>query len=1775
LRRHSRTHRRKKNSFTTITHNRIMQTQFTNRFLVSTPLSFDKIFKSAILAILLLLPAGAFCQVSGVIGVKFGFSASAGYATADDLAPTDAAGILVAGALPVTNWNDLLVTDASDLSTSENVTWPIAQDSAGTSLSGVTLTPAGFNDGWYSGGNECANGRLLEAFWKLNLGDANAGAGVDAGGNTYVTLTVSNLPASKYDVYVYVNDNNGNYWGNIEANSVVAVGATVDGAGFNGADNDPCSLSPQLHSATGYGNDANYVAMPAVATTAGGVVTITVVSQGGGDFGVSGIELVPTGTMITTGPPITASPTESPSYASIGVVAGTAVTLGGAAVGAMPITYQWQTDGGSGATPTNIPAATGTNLVVNTTGLAVGTNVFDFTASNSVAIVTSAVVNIVVVAPLIGAPAISVQFVGGGNGYQTLIPSQTAGVVPEQFWNLDNEASGGTESNLVDSTGITTGASVTASYANGQYGSADDTSNADGILMSGGFWSGGGYTVNVTGVPYALYNVYLYMLNDDNPNRRYGFTLGFQTYWGSVFAGNNGSGVGYVVPPYTLDTQTTELAEGSQMQATLVEFTNVIGSSFSISGQTPDGNVALMGMEITEPVTDTGAPVVGVPVESSSELDANISVVAGHSVTLTDLAAGAPTISYQWQTDGGGGGTPTNIPSATGTNLVVNTTGLAGTYVYDFVAANSVGTNISVAVSIVVVPAVIADLAVSVQFEGSGQGSETLIPSQTAGYVPEQFWNVDNMATTKTYSNLVDSVGAPTVTTVNVTYNANQYGSSDNESTPDGILMSGGFWSGGGYTIDVTGVPYPLYQVFLYMLNDDNPNRRYGYTLGSQTYWGSVFDGNGYSVPPYILDTETTELAEDSQMQATVVEFTEVSGSGFTITGQTPDGNVALMGMEIYDAYVGPPVAGAISLSTTNTIYSGLPFALNETPLSGAPPFFYQWLTDGGTGGPLTAIVGATNNTLPVDTTTLTPGNFNYEVVVTNTLGSSTSAVLTVTIATSEPILVNDITPAPAFEGYVGEALTYSVTFVGTLPIDYQWMVNTGSGATNIPGATNSTLTLGSLQLGNAGTYSLVASNSVGGPVSSSSSTLTLLPDLPAPASGTFGALVLSDGPIAYWRLNETEDPTTGILPALDYSGNNLDGVYGSATENGFNDVAGPVPPAFPGFEANNTALETVNAVAGSYVTVPGLNLNTNTVTITMWINPNAAQAVFSSLFKYQNGPDTDAAGLGFGGTLNSNNMAALGYSWNSNSAATYGWNSGLFPVIDQWSFVALVIEPSQATIYLYSIDAVTTLPDLYSAVNSVTNENETFSGGTNLIGSDPYSTVTRSFGGDIDEVAVFNKALSSDQILAMFSQAAGLVGGVAPQITGQPQSVETFPNRTVTLTATGVNGTSPFAYQWQYITAAATNKLTDGGNIYGSATPTLTISNATSPNAGSYQLIVTNSVGITLSSEAALNFITPAPGSYEAAVLAYNPLAFWPLNETSPDPASGDAIAFEYVSHYNGAYQVASQDGFNGVLGPESPAFPGFPADNWALETESNVDNSYVTASAGTLIASNLTYTAWINPSSPVENWAGILMDRGAAGEGFGFGGDTDSTGMSELGYTWNQNNGDTWGFNSLLYPTAGQWSFVAMVIEPSQATIYLVDHNGVLRSATNDIPQDSEEFAMAWHIGNDAADGGNGGRTFPGSISSVAVFLSALQSYQIATLADIGLGITPPPPPVMIDIAPSSVTPGSLALTWSSGTLLQATNLGGPWTTNTTATSPYIVAPTNDQTFFKIIVN
>jgi hypothetical protein len=367
----------------------------------------------------------------------------------------------------------------------------------------------------------------------------------------------------------------------------------------------------------------------------------------------------------------------------------------------------------------------------------------------------------------------------------------------------------------------------------------------------------------------------------------------------------------------------------------------------------------------------------------------------------------------------------------------------------------------------------------------------------------------------------------------------------------------------------------------------------------------------------------------------------------------------------------------------------------------------------------------------------------------------------------------------------------------------------------------------------------------------------TMLPQS-AHAAPSYAAAALADNPVGFWQLTETSDPSSGSVVANDSSGNAHNGLYGTTSRNLFNSIHSPQPPTFVGFTNGQGALATVATDANSPVSVPALNLNTNAVTISMWINPNGGISTFTGLFMNRYAAGNGAAGLGFGGTQ-SGGMSEIGYTWNTNSGATWGFNSGLYPQAGTWNFVTLVIRPTSATIYLCFIDGLG-VTNVLSAVNNIAHTPEAFGSGNIFIGSDVTAgggaaDGGRVFDGSISDVAVYNSALTSDQVLALFAAGLG-VAGFPPSITSQPQSQYVLTGKKAQLSAGGVNGTSPITYQWQ-LNGTNISLLADAANFTGGTSNVLTILSASTNDAGSYQLLLTNSVSWTASSNAIVTLQT------------------------------------------------------------------------------------------------------------------------------------------------------------------------------------------------------------------------------------------------------------------------------------------------------------------------------
>ena len=154
-------------------------------------------------------------------------------------------------------------------------------------------------------------------------------------------------------------------------------------------------------------------------------------------------------------------------------------------------------------------------------------------------------------------------------------------------------------------------------------------------------------------------------------------------------------------------------------------------------------------------------------------------------------------------------------------------------------------------------------------------------------------------------------------------------------------------------------------------------------------------------------------------------------------------------------------------------------------------------------------------------------GDFSF--YITNSASGSGSSPPTIT---NQPVsLTNN----------VGSNVTFSVTNGGTAPFHYQWYFNTNTVELN---ATNTSLTLTNIQLTNAGTYSVIITNSSGSVTSSFARLTVWQPPVittnpvgftnVAGGSGSFGVTAGGFPALAYqWRI------TTNLITTSLASGTN------------------------------------------------------------------------------------------------------------------------------------------------------------------------------------------------------------------------------------------------------------------------------------------------------------------------------------------------------------------------------------------------------------------------------------------------------------------------------------------------------------------------------------------------------------------------------------------------------------------------------------------------------------
>ncbi len=373
----------------------------------------------------------------------------------------------------------------------------------------------------------------------------------------------------------------------------------------------------------------------------------------------------------------------------------------------------------------------------------------------------------------------------------------------------------------------------------------------------------------------------------------------------------------------------------------------------------------------------------------------------------------------------------------------------------------------------------------------------------------------------------------------------------------------------------------------------------------------------------------------------------------------------------------------------------------------------------------------------------------------------------------------------------VGDTVNFSVSAGGTQPLLYQWSLD----GTNLIGATTASLVLNNVQFTNAGTYTVAVSNEYGTATSSNA----VLAVNPAPS-----CTAPTTNLISWWRAEGD---------ALDQAGWNNGTNAGNATIG-----PGRVGQAFA-LDGNGDAVKLGSPAS----------LQLQNFTIEGWIRrASPTIATFHA--------STTGVFLGYGTGGYSFGIFNNGYLYLGKTDASNVTLTNTAIVDTNWHHVAVTKNVSNVVFY---VDGAAIPAPAY-------NPGFTFAAGVAIGARD---NLTSSFYGSIDELSVYGRALTTDEVQAVYE--ASLSGkcpvAYAPFIVSQPT------NRTVTVGATatfyvGAGGTAPLSYQWTH----------SGTNLDGATGSSLTLTNIQFSQAGNYAVVVTNEADSVTSSNALLTVNFP-----------------------------------------------------------------------------------------------------------------------------------------------------------------------------------------------------------------------------------------------------------------------------------------------------------------------------
>lgn len=611
-------------------------------------------------------------------------------------------------------------------------------------------------------------------------------------------------------------------------------------------------------------------------------------------------------------------------------------------------------------------------------------------------------------------------------------------------------------------------------------------------------------------------------------------------------------------------------------------------------------------------------------------------------------------------------------------------------------------------------------------------------------------------------------------------------------------------------------------------------------------------------------------------------------------TGYTTYGSLGqwfLTGTISHDTSLSP----MILVQPANVTVNAGNAAVMTISAKGAGPLSYQWKRNGGN-------VGTNNPNLIINNVQSSQAG-SYTCVVTNGSGSVTSSPATLTVVNVAPTIV--LQPIRK-DVVIGQTVNFSVAAVGTDPISYQWK----RGSTNV-GINSPILVLSSVQASDAGSYTCVASNSFGtvtsNPVSLTVSDLPNITSQPTSkmvSAGQNWAFSVSANsasalsyewkrgaiPVGYSQSLSLSNIQSGDAGTFTCIVTNLAGSVTSAPA--VLTVVNSIPTITT--QAKNTRVN-AGKTATIFITATGSNpLSYQWKKGTMNVGINSSTLTIANAQTSDSGPYTCVVTNGYGSVIstpaiisvvdiaptittqavntavNTGQTATftivaagtnpLSYQWRRGSTNVGGNNPSLSisnaQGSDAGSYTCLVtnsvgsVTSSPTTLTVNVGPTITIQPcdqsvtmgqSLTFMVAAVGTPSPTYQwkfGGGNIGVNSPILTITNA---QASNAGLYTCSVSNVVGSITSSPANLIVHAVGPLITTQPSNngVNVGQTAVFTIVATGA---APISYQWK-----------SGTTNVGSNSPTLTLTNVQTSDAGWYRCVVTDSLGSATSNLAIL----------------------------------------------------------------------------------------------------------------------------------------------------------------------------------------------------------------------------------------------------------------------------------------------------------------------------------